>query len=170
MAGTRRSVPARVRVLAVLGCGLAPACQQAPPAPAPDAGSWGDWAVGPVACKAFSTTSQVEESIIIPKCGRPGDPVCHSVGKYPPRLSAVGLIAPAVLEAKPTLHCLRDSFVDRDDPERSFFLAKIRPAGADKATCADGSDGGPKMPYADAPALTPQEGACLRWWVHEIAR
>jgi hypothetical protein len=140
------------------------ACEPAPAPAPPDAA-----ASEAIACRPYATTAEVEAQIIVPRCGRPGDTLCHVAGPYPPKMGQVGAIAANVLDHSPTRNCRQDRLVDRQDPARSFFLAKVFTRG-EKAACADGGDGGPRMPYADAPSLTAEEAACLRWWVYEIGK
>jgi len=130
------------------------ACDHTPAVPvAPDCGSVAD----------------IEERIILPRCGAPGDGSCHATGSAPPRMAEVGRIAENLLEVRGLLRCHKDAYVSRNNPEQSYILAKIRSTGA-SASCSDGSNGGPRMPYQDAPPLTAAEAACLERWVHEIAR
>jgi hypothetical protein len=117
----------------------------------------------------LSTVAEVEEKILLPKCGRPGDPLCHGTGKYAPRITAAGGIAAEVLDVTPVLNCRRDKLVSRQEPAKSYLLAKIQARGS-LATCSDGSNGGPRMPYQDAPQLTAGEQACVLWWVNEIVK
>jgi len=147
------------------GCGDAPAGQgnALPP---------GDWfrAEGvPIACNLHGTVAEVEESILLPRCGAAGDGTCHATGPTPPRIAEVGKIAENLVDITPHLRCFQDKLVSSEAPERSAMLAKIRAPGG-VARCNDGGDGGPGMPYQDAPQLSAAQAACLEWWVHQIAR
>jgi hypothetical protein len=144
---------------------LAAACPggSGDPSPSPDAG-----AADAASC-TLVTTAEVEEKILLPRCGRPGDPLCHATGKYLPKIVAPGTIAAEVLDVTPMLNCRQDKLVSRQEPGKSYLLAKIQARGS-LATCADGSNGGPRMPYQDAPQLTASERACVLWWVGEIVK
>lgn len=111
----------------------------------------------------------VEAQVIVPKCGALGDNTCHGTGPIPPRFAEAGMIASNVIDVMPQLRCRRDKLVSRVEPAKSDLLAKIRTRGGN-ALCADGSDGGPGMPFQDAPPLTADEAACLEWWVHAIVK
>jgi hypothetical protein len=126
-------------------------------------------------CKLFSTTNDVEDKIILPKCGKPGDATCHATGPFFPKMTAAGMIVDKVLDVKSTLKCSTDKYVNKLEPEKSFFLGKLKKTDAE-VKCADGiKAGGPKMPYdiPDGPKATPltaDEDACLRWWVMQIVK
>lgn len=111
--------------------------------------------------------AEVEEHILLPKCSLAGDGTCHGGGRVSPDLLEVGSMADAVLDQPAMFACQRDLLVSSKNPERSHLLAKIRARGA-SARCADGSEGGPSMPYQDAPQLTDEEAACIEWWVYAI--
>ncbi|MBC8132728.1 MAG: hypothetical protein H7X95_07080 [Deltaproteobacteria bacterium] len=166
---------ARVFALAAVWVGGSASCEQAPKAsdndaaiPAPSTWWVGD---GPhvIACKTHDTVAAVEERILLPKCGAAGDNTCHATGPNPPRIAEVGKIAQNLVEMTPMLRCWQDKLVSRDDPANSDVLFKIR-ARNTSARCSNGTDGGPGMPYQDAPQLTADEAACLEWWVHEIVK
>jgi hypothetical protein len=112
--------------------------------------------------------SEVEEHILLPKCSLAGDGTCHGGGRVSPALLEVGSMADAVLDQPPMFRCQRDFLVSSSDPEHSHLLAKVRARGA-SVRCVDGSEGGPSMPYQDAPQLTDEEAACIEWWVYSIA-
>lgn len=142
---------------ALLLAALAGGCEEPPPAaPAPDAGC--------------GSVADVEARILVPRCGAPGDGSCHATGAAPPRIGEVGRIVENLLDVRGTLHCHRDAYVSRGNPAASYLLAKLRAPAGGTATCSDGSNGGPAMPYQDMRPLSRAEAACLEWWVQEISR
>lgn len=167
--------------LAVVACASAPSSKPeastggAAGAPAANGGAGGAEAVGGAAgdhgwapaCALHVAQSEVEEHILLPKCSLAGDGTCHGGGRVSPALLEVGSMADGVLDKRPMFSCQRDFLVSSEHPERSHLLAKIRARGA-SARCADGSEGGPSMPYQDAPQLTDEEAACIEWWVYAI--
>jgi hypothetical protein len=156
----------RVGVLLLLALGLVTCSDEAqqgdrgsPTSPPRDADA--------IHCDAYQLVAEVELNIILPKCGRVGDGSCHASGNVVPHLFEVGAMAAEVLDRPGALHCHNDKVVSRATPEDSYLLAKVR-ATQSNVTCADGSNGGSRMPYQDAPQLTADEIDCLRWWVHRI--
>lgn len=119
-------------------------------------------------CELYETEEDVEREIVLPKCSLAGDGTCHGSGRVSPTMAEVGRIAENLLDKPPILRCHRDFLVSRADPARSHVLAKIRATGSG-AVCTDGSNGGPAMPYQDAPQLSPAEARCMEWWVYAIA-
>jgi hypothetical protein len=144
----------------------------APPGPAP-----ADPGVPPVQCSMWTTAVQVEENLVLPKCGKLGDSTCHGNGPFPPKMAAVGLIVPNLLDKKPLLSCQGDKLINRADPGKSFILAKVGTNDfPSKAVCPSTgrAEGGDRMPYSTAamplPRLSQEEIDCLTWWVYEVAK
>lgn len=169
------NVPAKGRVFAIVFVvGVLPACGSSPEGARDGQATVNeDWfATGSdarvIRCPLGLAVAEVEDQIILPKCGAAGDGTCHATGSNPPRMAEVGKIADKLVEVPPTLRCPQDKLVSRANPSQSFMLAKIR-ARESTARCTDGSVGGPGMPYQDAPQLTADEAACLEWWVYEAA-
>lgn len=124
----------------------------------------GGW---PPACPLYTTPTDVEEHILLPKCSLAGDGSCHGSGRVSPGMVQVGMIADNVVDKPGHFRCTTDMMVSRVRPRDSYLLAKVRRQPG-PVLCSNGTNGGPKMPYQDAPGLSDEEIACVEWWVSAI--
>jgi hypothetical protein len=125
----------------------------------------------------WTTAVAVEENLVLPKCGKPGDSNCHSNGPFPPKIMTVGSIVTNLKGKKPTLSCQGDQLINTTNPANSFILAKVNTGDAPaKAICPSTGkpEGGDRMPYSTTamplPQLSQEEKDCLTWWVHQVAK
>jgi hypothetical protein len=123
----------------------------------------------------WSTATAVEENLVLPKCGKPGDSNCHANGPFPPKIATVGMIVGNLKGKKPLLTCTADFLINSAEPGKSFILAKvIAPDMPGKATCPSTgkAEGGDRMPYSTTamplPRLSQEEIDCLTWWVYQV--
>jgi hypothetical protein len=118
----------------------------------------------------YETTQEIEEKLIVPTCGRPGQGdtmMCHN-GNFKPKLDVAGEIARVLIEIRPALNCSRDKLILKANWQQSFILRKANP-DSENVTCADGrSDGMKRMPFK-LPPLSRAEYECLRWYVYQLA-
>jgi len=84
-------------------------------------------------------------------------------------MAEVGKMAMNLVDQPGHMNCEGDLLVSRAHPQRSYLLTKTRGNGSAAVRCSNGSSGGPRMPYQDAPQLSVDESACLEWWVNAIA-
>jgi hypothetical protein len=138
---------------------------------APDGGAHtgpADLSATPVpGCAKHATVAEVERDLLAVRCGKSA---CH----VPGGVFAPDLKSPAAWQRLldvPTgyanTHCPGDRYIAREDPaHKSYLFAVVKDA---VPTCADGSPGGPRMPFA-RPALPDDELACLASYVQAVAR
>ena len=131
----------------------------------------------PAACGniGIKSLAEVETKFIATKCG--GDSGCHQA-VFPPRnLNNTAKIRPAIVGVNGQTLCKTDFYVNKDDPAKSYLLAKVSAMG-DTVDCPtpDSKGGGARMPLKkgtiDKPdtRLSDDEIACLTWWVESIAK
>lgn len=137
-------------------------CPEDDPGPQP-----GRPTIGANHCSLYKTTAEVEEKVIMRRCGGEGT-ACHAGGPFKPRFEGPGKIAMAVLDHKSQLFCTDDKYVNTAHPDQSLILAKANP-GNQKTVCpTPGQAGGERMPYQQDP-LEQAELDCLTWWTYQIA-
>jgi hypothetical protein len=127
----------------------------------------------PEACKGMgvNSTGDFETKFIVPKCGK--DSMCHQA-VFPPRnLHMQSMIKSAMVNKNAATLCKTDKYIDPDNIEKSFVLAKITAEG-DKVECPSGGEGGTRMPNSMAavagPRLSDEEIECFTWWVKQVIK
>jgi hypothetical protein len=138
-------------------------------------------------CKKWNTIADLESKFIIPTCGRPKQPGqadkdvpgCHN-GNFAPRMDGVDMpmsIGETLIASDPMgrLTCKGDKFVDKDNWEKSYIVAKSDPSlqGTpnikDAAHCpSDGKPGKARMPFLEDP-LSQEDYDCVRWYAWKLA-
>lgn len=117
------------------------------------------------ACAAHATVGELERDLLAARCGTSG---CHVPGGvFKPDLKSAE--AWKRLVDTPTqyraTHCKSDSYIARAAPLASYFLSVVKDA---QPTCADGTAGGPPMPFAK-PHLPDDAIACVEDYVQVVA-
>jgi hypothetical protein len=134
------------------------------------AASGGMGGSGPKTAPACSMSrAEVEEKIVVAKCGMPGEMGCHAA-VFPPKFSNSAEAIMAMLDKAPTLYCRNDKMINKADPGKSFIVTKVRGTAMMVSCPTGGGNGGAKMPYMPKPALSPAEQDCLEWWAYEVSK
>ncbi len=136
-------------------------------AKAPDAGPVmmaGGMNKSPVMCKTMKTQMEIEEKLILPKCGK--GVACHGGTTFPPNLSKVGMMAAATID-KAGLGCDKNKYVDKADPSKSLVIVQSKTA---KPMCPTGGAVVSRMPRDPEIMLTADEIDCLTWWTYEVVK
>jgi hypothetical protein len=113
--------------------------------------------------------AEVEEKIVVAKCGMPGNMGCHAA-VFPPKFMTSAEAITAMLEKAPTLYCRMDKMINKADPSKSFIVAKVRGTATMVSCPTGGGNGGAKMPFMPQPALSAAEQDCLEWWAYEVSK
>jgi hypothetical protein len=136
----------------------------------------------PIACQrlAVDTPADFETKFIAPRCGQvPAGATgvsCHSNIFPPYNLDKPGMVRASLVDQFARTLCKTDKYINRADLTKSFVLTKIDGPG-DMVPCPSGGAlglGGFRMPdqgIMPRPALvTPDERACLLWYMTQLAR
>jgi hypothetical protein len=123
----------------------------------------------PEACGRLNiaTLADVETKFIAPRCGM-GTGSCHASLFAPKGLDKPDMVSMLLVDRKGSVYCMQDAYIAKGNPSKSYVLAKIM--ATDKVTCPSGGDGGAKMPFTGALALSNDERDCFVWYINERAK
>jgi hypothetical protein len=121
---------------------------------------------GPATCR-FTSTREVAENIILPKCGGMMGGICH-LTSFEPKFTNVDQIQ-ALLDKPAIMLCKMDKYVNKAEPAKSYFVLKAKSPDAKVACPTGGGNGGDRMPWMMT-VLPKEDIDCLEWWAYELSK